>query len=548
MPYQLEANCLKLPFQGYTTAYPISDRFGTPRSYGKHEGIDWACPSGTAIHAMITGIVTKVGNQPPGLGKFVTVRTGRFTLSYGHLQSVEVELEDKVDTDQLLGISGNTGNSTGPHLHVNFNPDVPVPGATVILGAVDFQPFLPENAYDWSQLESTLNAGRWLAPVSNLSYQDDMCPPLQRDMPPLLFGRPDNTIPMHMAPDANSPVYPCSPIESCSFLIGGKDNNDWDLPYYHPDLTTSIPTPDWWQIEVPSYPVCWVRSDVKVKEYGLLHEATITHPPTANKWPCYLFKPVGVNVRSQAKTHDDKGNSVRNTLNASNINGKWCPILEMKCDETDTVNRYLWYRVRIFSEDNNEEKTKTGWVRGDVVQNVQGTKPELENKEDMPFPDEDPVVPAAGTAAWAAVAHRILDANAVIPVNSTSGGTTLAAGQDYPVVARFRAETPMPRTWFKLRLDSGGASGTLGRSRSGRAAGSSSTTHGWVPEATVSVIGNRAAIRTAACLRISSWVTAGANVRSGPDKTYDRLRTLRDHGTWYEIVGKDAAMPAWVAG
>ena len=254
MPYQLEANCLELPFQEYTATQIITDGFGALRVYGTHEGIDWDCDVGTPVHAMISGIVENTvtsftgPDRNGGLGNRVTVRAGQFTITYGHLSTVAVRIGDKVRTDQKIGESGDTGNTFGAHLHVNFNPDEPVPGATVSLGAVDFQPYLPENTYDWSRLVSHPTEN--LHPIRNRSYEADMWR--------LILVNLDSNVTMQMAPRAKEgEKYPCDlPTRICLFPIVGKDNNDWDLPYYHSDLDRIIPTPDWWQVEVPSFPVC----------------------------------------------------------------------------------------------------------------------------------------------------------------------------------------------------------------------------------------------------------------------------------------------------
>ncbi len=553
MPYQLEANSLKLPFEGYETAnaHPISDRFGSPRPYGGHEGIDWACPSGTSIHAMIEGVVTGIRtgvvNGGNGLGNFVTVRTGRFTLSYGHLQSVSVAAGDEVEADDELGRSGNTGYSSGPHLHVEFKPDEPLPGATVHSGAVDFQPFLPVNAYDWNLLQSTIDANEWLDAREHVMYQGDMRPPLgplDRVMPPFLCVRPGNNVTIHVEPDTESPQYPCDLSEAlCRFIIG-KDNSDWDLPYYHPELVTSIPVPGWWQIAVPSYPVCWVRRDnSQVRTFGLQTGVPLTHPPAGDRRPRYLRKPAAVNVRTTPRTHDDEeqNNRANNVVDDySAINDKWCPILGMACDETDTWKNYLWYQVRYDAGGN------TGWVRGDVVTDVQGAAPALANPTDMPFSSDNPGISAAVPPEWAALATLYNPTLAGVPINFRSGGTTLFVNERYPAVTYFQDEALPVRTYFKLRLEPVEETGTQGPVSRGGSPRSSAVAYGWVPETALSIVGNEAAIRVAVCLRLSSWVTLGANVRSGPDKAYDPpLQTLRDHSVWFEVVGKNAANPTW---
>lgn len=82
-----------------------------------HKGIDWATPIGTAVMASCGGTVTKAG-WGSGYGYVVYIRheDGRET-RYGHLSKVLVSAGQKVSQGQKIALSGNTGRSTGPHVH-----------------------------------------------------------------------------------------------------------------------------------------------------------------------------------------------------------------------------------------------------------------------------------------------------------------------------------------------------------------------------------------------------------------------------------------------
>lgn len=100
--------------------FPITSVFGDKTARGTpHTGIDLAMPVGTPIRAFCDGTVDKVtdyGRQ--NLGRGVIVRTHDGTrYIYGHLDRVEVREGQAVHPGDELGLSGNTGNSTGPHLH-----------------------------------------------------------------------------------------------------------------------------------------------------------------------------------------------------------------------------------------------------------------------------------------------------------------------------------------------------------------------------------------------------------------------------------------------
>ncbi|HET9052160.1 MAG TPA: M23 family metallopeptidase [Candidatus Dormibacteraeota bacterium] len=88
-----------------------------------HTGVDIAVPIGTQIHAAAAGTVvlatTNVaGGVPVGFGTYVLIAHGGgvYTL-YGHLSALSVRAGQRVAAGQVVGLSGTTGNSTGPHLH-----------------------------------------------------------------------------------------------------------------------------------------------------------------------------------------------------------------------------------------------------------------------------------------------------------------------------------------------------------------------------------------------------------------------------------------------
>ncbi len=82
-----------------------------------HKGVDWAVPVGTAVMASSSGTVTRAG-WGSGYGYCVYIKhaDGRET-RYGHLSKVLVSVGQTVTQGQKIALSGNTGVSTGPHLH-----------------------------------------------------------------------------------------------------------------------------------------------------------------------------------------------------------------------------------------------------------------------------------------------------------------------------------------------------------------------------------------------------------------------------------------------
>lgn len=84
-----------------------------------HTGVDVAVPIGTKLYSPSSGIVSRIadyGDTSLGKAVFVKTRSG-YQYIYGHLSDVKVRLGDRVHSGELLALSGNTGNSTGPHVH-----------------------------------------------------------------------------------------------------------------------------------------------------------------------------------------------------------------------------------------------------------------------------------------------------------------------------------------------------------------------------------------------------------------------------------------------
>lgn len=83
-----------------------------------HTGIDFTAPVGTEIYATGDGVVEKAENEGNGYGVHVVINHsyGYQTL-YGHMSRVKVKPGQKVKRGEVIGFVGNTGTSSGPHLH-----------------------------------------------------------------------------------------------------------------------------------------------------------------------------------------------------------------------------------------------------------------------------------------------------------------------------------------------------------------------------------------------------------------------------------------------
>ncbi len=114
-------------------ARPI-DAYSITRGFTSwHTGIDLAANPGTPVKAANGGVVIFAGWNNWGYGNTIVLSHGPFTTVYGHLSSVNVACGQIVSTGQVIGGVGNTGNSSGPHLHFEIRYlDAPQnPSATI---------------------------------------------------------------------------------------------------------------------------------------------------------------------------------------------------------------------------------------------------------------------------------------------------------------------------------------------------------------------------------------------------------------------------------
>ncbi|GGO89574.1 M23 family metallopeptidase [Wenjunlia tyrosinilytica] len=96
----------------------------------KHSGQDFAVPIGTPVHSVHEGTVVQAG-WGGAYGNNIVIKhaDGRYS-QYGHLSKLQVHAGQHVSLGQQIGLSGNTGNSTGPHLHFEIR-NTPVYGSAI---------------------------------------------------------------------------------------------------------------------------------------------------------------------------------------------------------------------------------------------------------------------------------------------------------------------------------------------------------------------------------------------------------------------------------
>ena len=99
-----------------------------------HTGQDFPTPIGTMVRSTNSGIVEVSRDLNGSYGRYIVVRdraNPKIAVYYAHLSAREVRAGQQVTAGQVIGRSGNTGNSRGPHLHyeirINGNPVNPLP-------------------------------------------------------------------------------------------------------------------------------------------------------------------------------------------------------------------------------------------------------------------------------------------------------------------------------------------------------------------------------------------------------------------------------------
>ncbi|HEY9373827.1 M23 family metallopeptidase [Streptomyces sp.] len=108
------------PVSGYTLTASFNQ--GGAMWAHKHSGQDFAVPVGTPVKAAGAGTVVKAGpnggGDGPAYGNAIVVKhaNGKYS-QYAHLSKINVHIGQKVGAGQKIALSGNTGNSSGPHLH-----------------------------------------------------------------------------------------------------------------------------------------------------------------------------------------------------------------------------------------------------------------------------------------------------------------------------------------------------------------------------------------------------------------------------------------------
>ncbi len=480
---------MTLPFRtradGRYESWPISQLFEDPRYADQyrdpetkeiigHEGIDWACCTGTPIHAMAAGVVDRViVGEPSGLrrdmsekgngryayGNYVAVRTGGsaadgYDLSYAHLSVVLVRTGDRIAQGDPIGVSGNTGNSEGPHLHVRYRPNR---GSVRKDRAADFKDFLEDHPYlhpessDWPVFLPDTEANE----ESNAKQANRMNKYVTHGTCAAVRAKAGaKEVKVYGASSALARVYkrPLKPGEPYPLL--GQNRTSWILnPRRTPEEERAYTLDlDWWQIDAPEYPVAWViRSDVELVDWndgGKVRAPSGTWPDMAATWPAvhdvraWHLRQNGGQTGGKVNVYNSRtaAEGAANIVGALD-DGRWRKILD---------RQYAKDKTYICEVRHGQEAGATGWVRGDEVT----TQAFLAAGEEA-FDDA-----AAPTHPYLQVkADNTLPLRVRPEPNTTLGALAAQSRTSYEIVGKYEtADQNATVTWWQIRfVDAQGA-------------------------------------------------------------------------------------------
>jgi murein DD-endopeptidase MepM/ murein hydrolase activator NlpD len=118
----LKKEARRLPLANPAPGHPVTSPFGVRTdpilgTAALHSGMDFRAPVGMSARITAPGVVVKAGWNG-GYGRMVEIDHGNgFATRYGHLSEIDVNVGDKLDAGAVIGKTGSSGRSTGPHLH-----------------------------------------------------------------------------------------------------------------------------------------------------------------------------------------------------------------------------------------------------------------------------------------------------------------------------------------------------------------------------------------------------------------------------------------------
>ncbi len=169
--YPVKDKTISQPFGIDNTGHPVRGAYYTIFD-NKHPGVDFPVHVGTEIFASFSGVVVRKEFNL-GMGNVIGIRNGNIVVLYAHLKEFNVSLGEFIETGQLVGISGESGDACGsPHLHFELR-DI---SKTSLKDMV----FEPEFEHECSQYKDTFtytvnntNTQKTLGNLARLYFGDE---------------------------------------------------------------------------------------------------------------------------------------------------------------------------------------------------------------------------------------------------------------------------------------------------------------------------------------------------------------------------------------
>ena len=105
-----------LVFQWPLKKYTLTQKFSSVKR-PPHLGIDLKAPVGSPVLSSHSGRVVYAGRRLTGYGNLIILEHSSWASLYAHLQEIKVKIGQKVNPGDIIGALGNTGRTSGPHLH-----------------------------------------------------------------------------------------------------------------------------------------------------------------------------------------------------------------------------------------------------------------------------------------------------------------------------------------------------------------------------------------------------------------------------------------------
>ncbi|WP_190332261.1 M23 family metallopeptidase [Vibrio sp. S17_S38] len=158
--FRMIPNDLPMAYQRISSPYGVRIHPITGQSK-RHLGMDLTCPNGGTVYATADGVVelTRPSNQ--GYGNLIKIRHGfGFMSMYAHLQRFLVKTGQFIEKGDPIALCGNTGSSTGPHLHYEIR---------FLAQTLDPKDFLNWHPDNFNQLFKQQNHIHWSSLVNNIN-------------------------------------------------------------------------------------------------------------------------------------------------------------------------------------------------------------------------------------------------------------------------------------------------------------------------------------------------------------------------------------------